>query len=66
MNNSIFNVTFAGICPSLAYVGSINDYIDSKLWLKRQPALNYRYGPVSHYHFSRLSEAVRPVNFCKL
>ena len=42
MNNSIFKVTFAGICPSLAYVGSINDYIDRKLWLKPELAFNYQ------------------------
>ena len=42
MNNSMFKVTFAGICPILAHVGSINDYIDSKLWLKPQLAFNYR------------------------
>ena len=42
LNNSIFKVTFAGICPSLAYVGSINDYIDRKLWLKPRLAFNYQ------------------------
>ena len=46
MNNPIFKMMFPGIRLSLAYVGSINDYIESKLWLKPQ-----RYSPTS-YHFS--------------
>ena len=33
MNNPIFKMMLPGIRPSLAYVGSINDYIESKLWL---------------------------------
>ena len=42
LNNPIFKVTFTWISPNLACIDSINEYIDSKLWLKPQLAFSYQ------------------------